>query len=84
MCLSYRRKWQQYFRHCGVATGVDLKSLMTTTRKYEKENTGIGLKFFLKHCPLNYDAISQINLQNPHQLNKTPLKCMDRNCTLLT
>lgn len=51
------------FRHCG---GVDLKSLITTTRKYEKENTEIGLEFFLKYSPLTYDTTSQNNLQNPH------------------
>lgn len=37
-----------YFRHCGGATGVDLKSLNANTRNYEKENTEIGLEIFLK------------------------------------
>lgn len=47
MYLSYRRKRQQYFRHCGVATGVDLKSIIKTTRKYEKEQQQVW-KFYLK------------------------------------
>lgn len=40
MYLSYWRKWAQYFRHCSVVTGVNFKSLITTTVRQSTEIMG--------------------------------------------